>query len=197
MIIAFCITAYSVHKCQFPDSDFGVFFNGPKGVRGDTVVVASMTNIIFGFIDNCGLFFGGSFLDEIFSKLPGGDDANCCAGYGNTFSDLLGSFIGTFIGMMVADIVGFSDGPLWAQAIGIFFGCLIGIAVPKAILRNSSTMGLNKVSHRQALLGDTDQEELEILIKGTSTYTDFKVNRIFFEMDENDSGTLTVEEIQT
>ncbi len=58
-------------------------------------------NIIFGFIDNAGLFFGGVYLDEIFAKLPGGLDANVTAGYGNTFSDTLGIFLGTFSGLMI------------------------------------------------------------------------------------------------
>lgn len=33
-------------------------------------------NIIFGFIDNAGLFFGGCYLDEVFALLPGAEDAN-------------------------------------------------------------------------------------------------------------------------
>lgn len=93
--------------------------------------------IVFGFIDNAGLFFGGVYLDELFEKLPGGLDANVTAGYGNTFSDFLGSFLGTFCGLMIQNITGIAEGPIWANSAGIVIGCIIGIAVPKAILSNS------------------------------------------------------------
>lgn len=61
-------------------------------------------NIVFGFIDNAGLFFGGVYLEELFEKLPGGDDANVLAGYGNTYSDFLGSFLGSFCGLIIQNI---------------------------------------------------------------------------------------------
>lgn len=58
-------------------------------------------NIVFGFIDNAGLFFGGVYLEELFAKLPAADDANVLAGYGNTYSDFLGAFLGTFCGLII------------------------------------------------------------------------------------------------
>lgn len=60
-----------------------------------------MANLVFGFIDNAGLFFGGCYLDEVFALLPGSEDANVAAGYGNTYSDLLGAFMGTFVGLIL------------------------------------------------------------------------------------------------
>lgn len=60
-----------------------------------------MANVVFGFIDNAGLFFGGCYLDEVFALLPGSEDANVAAGYGNTYSDLLGAFMGTFSGLIL------------------------------------------------------------------------------------------------
>lgn len=75
--------------------------NGDEGLTVGTFFVGMFANIVFGFIDNAGLFFGGCYLDEIFEKLPGGYDANVTAGYGNTFSDFLGSFLGTFCGLMI------------------------------------------------------------------------------------------------
>lgn len=92
-------------------------------------------NIVFGFIDNAGLFFGGVYLEELFEKLPGGDDANVLAGYGNTYSDFLGSFLGTFCGLIIANITSVNDGPIWANSLGIVIGCLLGILIPKMILR--------------------------------------------------------------
>jgi len=43
-------------------------------------MVGLVSNIIFGFIDNFGLFFGANFLDEWFMMLPKADDANVFAG---------------------------------------------------------------------------------------------------------------------
>lgn len=102
-----------------------------------TVVIGFGSNIVFGFIDNAGLFFGGCYLEEVFALLPAASDANVAAGYGNTFSDFLGAFLGTFVGKMLADLSGITDSPLWAEAIGIIIGCLFGILVPKLILSNS------------------------------------------------------------
>jgi len=80
--------------------------------------------------------------------------------YGNTFSDFLGSFIGVFCGMIIADICGLSDGPIWANALGIIIGCLLGIAIPKMLVSNSSTKGLNKLNASTALLGALPDDEV-------------------------------------
>lgn len=75
--------------------------NGEAGVTAETVIIGMMANTVFGFIDNAGLFFGGCYLDEVFALLPGSDDANVAAGFGNTYSDLLGAFMGTFVGLIL------------------------------------------------------------------------------------------------
>jgi len=49
--------------------------------------------------------------------------------YGNTFSHCLGTFVGTFCGMMIADVFDIGEGSLWANAFGIFVGGLLGIAI--------------------------------------------------------------------
>mmetsp|Transcript_39584 Transcript_39584/g.60857 ORF Transcript_39584/g.60857 Transcript_39584/m.60857 type:complete len:121 (-) Transcript_39584:45-407(-) len=117
-------------------------------------------NIIFGFVDNAGLFFGGCYLEELFSKFPGSKDANVAAGYGNTYSDCLGAFLGTFSGLILADATRVYDYPIWTEAIGIVIGCLLGILIPKMILSNSTTTGLNKVSAKQVFMGAMEVDEL-------------------------------------
>jgi hypothetical protein len=92
--------SYGVFIYNNPCSDGNTWFNGDT-VTFKTIVVGMGSNVIFGFIDNAGLFFGGCYLDEIFEKLPGGKDGNICAGYGNTFSDTLGMFLGTFFGSIL------------------------------------------------------------------------------------------------
>ena len=144
-------------------------------------------NIIFGFIDNAGLFFGGVYLEEIFAMLPGGFDANVTAGYGNTFSDTLGIFLGTFCGTIIENITGVDSGPMWANAFGIIVGCLLGILIPKLILSNSSTTGLNKITSRQVLLGSMDTDELKAMISG-EPMIHFRARRAFKLMDYDKSG---------
>ena len=87
------------------------------------------SNIIFGFIDNAGLFFGMDALDPY---LPGGELTK--AGYGNTFSDALGVSLGTFIGFMVEKASDIKETSLIGDIIGIVLGCLLGVMLPKLIM---------------------------------------------------------------
>ena len=118
----------------------------PTGVGGETtyklsatmIMVSMAFGVIFGFIDNAGLFFGMDALDPYFKKVS--KDPKVAAGLGNTFSDVIGAFAGSFAGSIVKkqfesvfnDIECF-EGPMWAEAVGIFFGCGLGIIVPKMI----------------------------------------------------------------
>lgn len=154
-------------------------------------------NVVFGFIDNAGLFFGGCYLDEVFSKLPGGTDANICAGYGNTFSDTLGMFLGTFFGIILKSSLEIDDGPIWANAFGITIGCLLGIYVPVLILGTDvKTTGLNKVSAESIVLGTMDINELKALNDGTITLLDFRCEKVFNKIDSNKSNNLDKNEIK-
>lgn len=115
------------------DGSFNKWLNGYP-LNFTSILAGLFSNIIFGFIDNFGLFFGANFLDEWFMMLPAADDANVFAGYGNTYSDLLGTFVSTFIGAMITDLTKVGDTPIWGDAVGIIIGCLLGIVVPKAIM---------------------------------------------------------------
>ena len=92
------------------------------------IFTGMFANIIFGIIDNGGLFFGMSALDPF---LPEGELTK--AGLGNTFSDGLGAFLGTFSGVIIKSITKIDDTPVWSDAIGIIIGCLIGLFVPRMI----------------------------------------------------------------
>lgn len=92
------------------------------------ILTGMVANIVFGMIDNGGLFFGMSALDPI---LPEGELTR--AGLGNTFSDGLGAFLGTFSGVIIKSITKIDDTPLWSDAVGIIIGCLIGLYVPRMI----------------------------------------------------------------
>ena len=106
-----------------------------------TVMVGMASGMVFGFIDNAGLFFGMSALDPYMSKMKYGCFENVAAGYGNTFSDGLGAFLGTFIGRIITDMTGVTDTPIWAEAVGIIVGCLLGIAVPKMLSKKEKWGG--------------------------------------------------------
>ena len=112
--------------------------DGPKTPLTMTMIGVSMVfGVIFGFIDNAGLFFGMDALDPHVKKVS--KDSKVAAGIGNTFSDVVGAFAGSFAGSVVTSIfkeqIGGDcfEGPMWAEAVGIFVGCIIGIVIPKAI----------------------------------------------------------------
>jgi hypothetical protein len=98
----------------------------------EKIMVGMASNFIFGFIDNAGLFFGMDALDPYFPAAKWGSKTQ--AGFGNTYSDALGSFLGTFIGGSIENYTGIKDTPLWAEVFGIIAGCLFGVFVPRVIL---------------------------------------------------------------
>ena len=97
-----------------------------------TIMVGMVYGIVFGFIDNAGLFFGMDALDKYFRKYS--NDDKVIAGMGNTFSDAIGSFAGSFAGDIIKKQTQVDKTPMWSEAIGIIVGCLLGIVIPKAML---------------------------------------------------------------
>lgn len=96
------------------------------------ILVGMSSSFVFGFIDNGGLFFGMDTLDPF---LPGGQLTK--AGYGNTYSDALGSLLGSFIGGTIENLTGLEKSPLWAESFGLVCGCLVGIFIPRLITGKS------------------------------------------------------------
>lgn len=91
-----------------------------------SILTGIVSNVVFGIIDNGGLFYGMSALDPF---LPKGELTR--AGLGNTFSDGLGAFLGTFSGVIIRNITKIDNTPMWCDVVGIIIGCLIGLYVPK------------------------------------------------------------------
>ena len=98
------------------------------------VLVGMASGVVFGFVDNAGLFMGMEILDDLFRKLPFGNEEKPRSGYGNTFSDLIGAFLSTFIGRYIEYTTKITEYPMWSEAVGMFVGCLFGIFVPRALL---------------------------------------------------------------
>jgi hypothetical protein len=55
------------------------------------------------------------------------------AGIGNTFSDCIGAFLATFVGVLIVNMSKISKTSLLSEVFGIVVGCLIGIMIPRMI----------------------------------------------------------------
>ena len=97
-----------------------------------TVLVGLGSGITFGIIDNVGLWFGMDALDPI---LPKGSLTK--AGFGNVYADSLSAFLATFAGKIISTITNTNSTPLWADALGTAFGCLIGLALCRLLTNRS------------------------------------------------------------
>lgn len=102
-----------------------------------SILVGAAAGAAFGLIDNTLLWVGMSSLETLFARLPGGTEPNVLAGYGNAFSSIVSAFVSTFVGRWIADVtdVDVDKSPLWAMALGILLGCLVGIVLPVLLLR--------------------------------------------------------------
>ena len=77
------------------------------------VLVGMSAGIVFGFIDNAGLWFGMDALDPFIPS----DDAKTIAGWGNTYSDMLGATLGTFVGNIIIHYTHMEEVPLLSNAV--------------------------------------------------------------------------------
>jgi len=109
---------------------------------------------------------------------------------------LLGATLGTFVGLILKKLSNIKENPIWSDIIGIVIGCLLGIVVPKLILRNSKTMGLNKMKASTVMLGNMDIDELEELIENKKTLFDYRSEKLFIKLDTDNSNDLDIDEIK-
>ena len=103
--------------------------------RGDipsmkNLIIGLIFGLIFGFIDNFGLWMG---IDVFYKYIPGGTLSK--AGWGNTYSNVLGALIGTFLADISRIYFDYdsNDQPLWLKSIGILVGCILGMEAGKLI----------------------------------------------------------------
>ena len=107
---------------------FTQFLNNNSEVTLKKVLVGMSFGMIFGFIDNFGLWYGMDYLDPY---IPGGNLTK--AGYGNTFSDFIGSTMGTSVSIILGTLYPTEEAPIWVNSLGIIAGCLLGLYIPKYI----------------------------------------------------------------
>lgn len=90
--------------------------------------------LVFGFIDNFGLATGMDALDPY---TPGfvKNGADVTSAYGNTFSDFIGAFVGTFfVSLVMGRHTDTPAPPLSSDVMGVTLGCMIGLGVAKLAL---------------------------------------------------------------
>jgi len=96
-------------------------------------LVAMVGPIIFGLIDNGGLFLGMSMIEDYIQSL--GYNSMIAAGFGNTFSDALGALLGGAVAVVLYKKLKLEHvHNHWAEVVGIIVGCLIPVLIAMAVM---------------------------------------------------------------
>lgn len=135
LICFFIILAYVVknvlrkRKNQKPQT-FIEFLNVGKKLTVKNVSIGLIFGIVFGFLDNFGLWMGISVLENY---MPGGVKTK--SALGNTYSDFIGATIGSAISILAVEIFDYDndDTPLWVNTVGILIGCILGMIAGRLI----------------------------------------------------------------
>lgn len=128
------ISGYFAYRSELkknPELSMSEFIGFSPRPSIKSVMIGMASHLAFGMIDNGGLWTGMDALDPF---LPGG--ALTKAALGNTFSDGLGAFLGTFCGIIIKNNMDKEDKitpPMWSEAVGIILGCLLIIPIMRTI----------------------------------------------------------------
>jgi hypothetical protein len=134
--IAYYVRQRKLKKKQKQQQSLIEFINNGTTIDIKSTLIGLVFGIVFGFIDNFGLWFGIANLEKY---MPGGIKMK--AALGNTYSDGIGAIIGTLIAIIVKDSFHIDEEtnddnePLWVNPIGIMLGCLIGIFIGAFFLK--------------------------------------------------------------
>ena len=128
IIVVFCLIAYHTELQRRPELGLWEFVIG-EDLSFNSILVGMSSGVIFGILDNGGLFFGMDALDPFLPKgklIP--------AGLGGTFSNVLGTASGAYAGVVVKNLFDFKgEHPVWTEMIGMLLGCFLGIYIPHMI----------------------------------------------------------------
>ena len=95
-------------------------------------LVAMVGPIIFGLIDNGGLFLGMSVIEDYLQSI--GYSSLIAAGFGNTFSDALGALMGGAVAIFLYKKLKLEHvHNHWAEVFGIIIGCLIPVFIAMVV----------------------------------------------------------------
>lgn len=132
VIGSFLISFYVFNRDRVKKGDekysLGQFLNKNQKLDFKTVLVGMSFGIVFGFIDNAGLWFG---LQSFQKYIPGGLLTK--SGWGNTYSDGLGASLGTSVAVILRTLYPIKDSPIWVDTAGIIVGCILGIYIPRLL----------------------------------------------------------------
>ena len=92
------------------------------------ILVGMVFGLVFGFIDNAGMFFGMDALEPFLRE------GFVAAGIGNTYSSVLGAFLAAFLSNVIKISTGVDTVPVWSDAAGIVVGSILGIYIPPIII---------------------------------------------------------------
>ena len=109
---------------------FTEYLNNTKQLKIQDVLIGIIFGVVFGFIDNVGLWIG---INTLGKYMPGG--VKIQSALGNTYSDFIGSILGTVVSLVARDAYGNieENTPIWSNTIGILIGCLLGIVFGKVL----------------------------------------------------------------
>ena len=106
--------------------------------------VGASFSLVFGLIDNLGLFIGMGALEDTLMKM--GYDSIVAAGLGNTFSDALGALAGGWVSAMLYKILKVKgEGTISQQIIGVTVGCLIPVFIKMIAILLTGTASVEKI----------------------------------------------------
>ena len=127
---AFRVRNYYQHKKGKKEGSFIEFLNNGKMPSGKNIMIGLIFGMVFGFIDNLGLWLG---VDTLQKYMPGGLLTK--AALGNTYSDFLGVIVGTSVSIIAKESLDYDDDkePVWLNMIGIVIGCLGGMVVGRIL----------------------------------------------------------------
>ena len=135
IVIIFGVVCYMFLKNHYKKEEnreytIKEFINGTNDeLPLKNVLVGMVFGIVFGFIDNAGMFFG---MDALEPFLP--TEGFVAAGIGNTYSSILGAFLAAFLSNVIKIGTGVEYVPVWSDAAGITVGAILGIYVPPIII---------------------------------------------------------------
>ena len=108
------------------------FLNNNTKLSIKNVLIGMSFGMVFGFIDNLGLWVG---LQTFEKYIPGGILTK--SAWGNTFSDGLGATLGTSISIILRTLYPIENSPIWVDTLGVVLGCILGLYIPKYLTGKS------------------------------------------------------------
>ena len=125
-VITYYLYNYVLSRKNKDSVTFKQYINRGEVPSLSTIFIGLIFGIVFGAIDNFGLWMG---LDYIQKYIPGGVLTKSAVG--NIYSNLMGVTIGTFISIIAKEFVDYNedDQPLWVNSTGILIGCTLGMVI--------------------------------------------------------------------